>query len=114
MIENLENVIAGLSYKPGWSFSMIQVPDTRRNWRPVFIITATVRHAVTLEEVTFNIRRIVPRVALGSVGDFLHWWEDILAEAEFHELREFARYHGKLIDDPHEVNPAPAGHASPE
>ncbi len=94
---DLNNIIDKLSYKPGWEFWL------DAGW---LNIRAEVLHSETLLPVTFDIKRIIPRVAQTSEADFLSWWEDILMEAEYHELREFARYQGKLIDDPHESTPA--------
>lgn len=93
---DVNEVIAELSYKPGWTFR------EERGW---LHITAEVIHSETFQPVTFNIQRIIPRIAMVSHGDFLSWWEDILLEAEFHELREFARYKGELIDNPHISEP---------
>lgn len=93
---DVNEVIAELSYKPGWKFRAV------RGW---LIITAEVIHSETFQPVTFEIQRIIPRIATKGEAAFLSWWEDILMEAEFHELREFARYQGELIDNPHASEP---------
>lgn len=97
---SLKKAIRKLTYKPGWNFGYRE-----KLGRDVLVITAQVQHSITLELVTFDVRRIIPEVAKASVPAFLSWWEDILAEAELHEMREFARYDGKLIDDPHASTP---------
>jgi|ERR1700679_360603 len=89
---DVQEIVAELSYKPGWKFREV------RGW---LHITAEVIHSETFQPVTFNIQRIIPRIAMRGEAAFLSWWEDILMEAEFHELREFARYQGELIDNPH-------------
>lgn len=96
MMKNMEMLMGDLSYKPGWKFREV------RGW---LHITAEVIHSETLKPVTFNIQRIIPRIALADHQAFLSWWEDILMEAEFHELREFAKYRGVLIDNPHASEP---------
>jgi hypothetical protein len=94
---NFSETISRLSYKPGWSFSY------EHRIRATLVIHATVQHSKTLDTVRFDIRRVIPGVASGSTKAFLSWWEDMLIEAEIHEIREFARYDGRLVDDPHEV-----------
>lgn len=99
---DIAEAVSGLSYKPGWRFNL-EYGSGGRYW---LCITAAVLHSQTLQPVTFEVKRIIPRIALDDLVAFLSWWEDILAETEFHELREFARYKGELIDDPHESKPA--------
>lgn len=94
---NVEQVTKRLTYKPGWTF--------RINGGNL-IITAAVTHSTSLKPVTFDIRRLIPRVAQGNVEAYLSWIEDVIQEAEFHEMREFLRYDGRLIDDPHASEPA--------
>lgn len=93
---DLRSEVDALTYKPGWKFTTSAVLG-----RPQLIVTAAVLHSETLEPCTFEVKRIVPQVALADTKAFLSWWEDILAETEIHEMREFARYHGELIDNPH-------------
>jgi hypothetical protein len=102
MTMHLSEVISKLSYKPGWSFSY------EHRTRATLVIHATVQHSKTLDTVRFDIRRVIPEIASGSAEAFLSWWEDMLIEAEIHEAREFARYDGQLVDDPHEVIAATA------
>lgn len=97
LVIDAEKIISKLTYKPGWDFTLEQ-----RAGRDTLVIGATVQHSATLEMVRFQIRRIVPVVAILTQEAFLSWVEDELAEAEIHEMREFFRYDGKLADDPHE------------
>jgi hypothetical protein len=97
LVINTEEIIEKLTYKPGWDFT----PE-RKAGRDTLVIGATVQHSETLDMVRFRIRRIIPQVAMTAHPPFLSWVEDELAEAEFHELREFFRYDGRLVDDPHE------------
>lgn len=89
---DVKEVVAGLDYKPGWEF---------RVEGDNLIIVAQVLHSLTHEPVKFRVRRIIPRVVRDNEQMFLSWWFDMLHEAEFHEMREFARYNGHLLDDPH-------------
>ena len=95
-----EKVISKLGYKPGWDFSL-----EHRAGRDVLVIGATVRHSITLETVRFSVKRIIPQIA-GTLEAFLSWTGDMLAEAEIHEMREFFRYDGELVDDPHKSTAA--------
>jgi hypothetical protein len=90
---DVKEVVAGLDYKPGWEF--------RVEGDSNLIIIAEVLHSQTFEPVKFRVRRIIPRVVRDNEEFFLSWWLDMLHEAEYHELREFARYNGELLDDPH-------------
>src|ERR1700756_2703121 len=101
----LEEICESLSYKPGWSFlAGIARPSSLGYY--TLTITAAVQHSETGEPVTFDIRRVIPHVSLSSTEAFVSWVEDMLAEAEIHEMREFFRYKGKLVDSPHESKPA--------
>lgn len=92
-----EKIISKLSYKPGWDFTY----DRFCTGTHALVIHATVQHSQTLKTVTFQIRRIIPAVAVTTTEAFLSWVQDMLAEAEIHEMREFFRYNGELVDDPH-------------
>lgn len=96
---NLSEVVKNLSYKPGWHFALSTVilPEEETS----LFITAEVLDSRTLKPVQFAIRRLIPDLARSDEATFLSWWKTILKEAEYHELREFARYKGELIDNPH-------------
>lgn len=100
----LQGIISDISYKPGWHFSMeynnAGAAREADRWHSL-VISAEVLHSATFEPVTFVFRRIIPRVAQVDVTAFLSWAEDVIAEAEIHEMREFFRYKGELVNDPH-------------
>ncbi len=89
--------INDLSYKPGWKFTL----NYRSTGRHSIWVTAKVQHSTTLEWVTFDFERLIPRSVYDDLDGFLTWIEDITLEAEFHELREFLRFKGHLVNDPH-------------
>jgi hypothetical protein len=93
-----EKIISKLTYKPGWEFGL-----GHRAGYDTLVIHATVPHSVTLEPVTFSIKRVIPKMIILDQEQFLSWVEDMLAEAEIHEMREFFRYDGVLVDDPHKT-----------
>lgn len=88
------DMISKITYKPGWSFH--HVSD---EWGHSLKIMATVPHSETLEPTTFQFVRIIPWMEDEVM--FLRWFKAILMEAEIHELREFLRFDGQLVDDPH-------------
>jgi hypothetical protein len=101
-----QQVISDLSYKPGWTFDF----EPGRFFQPPrLIITAEVLDSHDPERtVRFTMKRVIPKI-IKTEEQFASWWEDIIIEAEIHEVREFLRYKGKLIDDPHEaVDVSPA------
>lgn len=100
-MSDLRDWIDGLKYKPGWKFSYDEGPG---DW-PVLRITAAVLHSETLEPVTFDIARFIPEFAVDDAGLFVKWVKTVLAEAEIHEMREFLRFYGHLVDSPHAVTP---------
>jgi hypothetical protein len=98
---NLWEVIKDLSYKPGWKYTL----NYRSTGRHSLWVTAKVQHSTTLEWVTFDFERLIPATVQNDLAGFLTWVEDITLEAEFHELREFLRYKGELVNDPHATTP---------
>lgn len=93
--------VGDLKYKPGWKFTL----NYRSTGRHSLWVTAKVQHSTTLEWVTFDFERMIPKTVQNDLAGFLTWIEDITLEAEFHELREFLRYKGELINNPHASRP---------
>lgn len=89
--------VGDLKYKPGWKFTL----NYRSTGRHSLWVTAKVQHSTTLEWVTFDFERMIPKTVQNDLAGFLTWIEDITLEAEFHELREFLRYKGELVNNPH-------------
>jgi hypothetical protein len=88
------NLISRVKYKPGWEFKLLT-----DEWGHTLQIQATVPHSRTLEPTTFHFLRIIPTLPDEKI--FLSWFKAVLKEAEMHELREFFRFDGELVDDPH-------------
>lgn len=97
-MDMLTETVLGISYKPGWTFGLDHTAG-----RDTLVIGAFVQHSATLDYVYFDIKRLIPSVAKRDRASFLSWVEDMLAEAEIHEMREFFRFRGKLYDSPHEA-----------
>jgi hypothetical protein len=91
-----EKIISKLSYKPGWSFAF-----EADQFYDVLVIRGVVPDSREPEmKLYFSTRRPVPDIDL-TEDQFLLWVRQLLMEAEYHELREYFRYDGKLVDDPH-------------
>lgn len=99
----LVKTVASLTYKPGWAFTYVPGDGTARP--DMLVIRAYVLHSETLKPVTFEIKRVIPRSVKLYVPTFISWVEDMLMEAEIHEMREFFRYKGVVWDNPHESTP---------
>lgn len=97
----LAELVSRISYKPGWSFTLGQdrvIQDY--TWLEV---RAQVRDSRNPEQtVEFVMKRIMPEY-LTTPALFLKWVKHVLTEAEIHEMREFFRFDGELVDDPHAV-----------
>ncbi len=90
-------IAADITYKPGWFFTY--EPGVRDQ----FVIHGEVADSRTGDTVRFKMRRIIPSALPKDMFMFLEWVKDILIEAEIHELREFLRFRGVLLDGPHQV-----------
>ena len=86
--------VSKIKYKPGWSFHHVN-----DEWGHTMRIMALVPHSVTLEPTLFQFVRIIP--PLPDETAFKGWMRVILKEAELHELDEFFRFDGELVNDPH-------------
>jgi hypothetical protein len=95
---NLEEEIGNLKYKPGWKFALSDY-----GYGDTLEITGQVydSQAEDLTPVTFVMSRLIPESVTSSAGSFTAWVKTLLMGAEYHELCEFFRYKGELVDDPH-------------
>ena len=97
----LAELVSRISYKPGWTFELRQ--DRIIEDYAWLEIKAQVRDSRNLEQtVEFVMKRTVPEY-LTTPSMFLKWVAYTLREAEIHEMREFFRFDGELVDDPHAV-----------
>lgn len=100
---DITEIAKSITYKPGWFFTY------EPGIRDQFVIHAEVIDSRTGEIAHFKMRRVVPSALPKDTMSFLAWVKDILLEAELHELREFLRFNGVLVDDPHEVEKVTTG-----
>jgi hypothetical protein len=98
----LAAAVLRLNYKPGWKFRLRRDAVTGL----ALVVTGAVLHSETLEPITFDLQRLVPECASSGTAVFVSWVRDVLTEVEVHELREFFRFDGKLVDSPHATMPA--------
>lgn len=98
-------MVSRIKYKPGWTFSVETLSWHGGDPDSTLSITASVYDSRNLDDrVEFTMRRIIPEFIVDQ-NTFLSWFKSVLKEAEFHELREFFRFDGELVDDPHAVRP---------
>jgi hypothetical protein len=104
--DDLKQVVSDLSYKPGWVFNVGQDMLGYGSRQYALFIRAQVQDSRVSEPrmIEFILQRFIPEY-IHTVAQFLSWWKAVLREAEDHEMREFARYQGELIDDPHASKP---------
>jgi hypothetical protein len=94
---DLRSIIEDHGYKPGWTFDAYlgahegvhlaiaaHFPDTYGNG-----------------DIDVQVERFVPRVARRDADHFLDWLLEQCERIEVHEAREFFRYKGELVSDPH-------------
>lgn len=99
----LAELVSRISYKPGWSFTLDHQDYVLQCDTLTLIIRAQVRDSRNLEQtVEFVMKRTIPEY-LTTPSMFLKWVAYTLREAEIHEMREFFRFDGDLVDDPHAV-----------
>lgn len=99
----LADLISRISYKPGWKFELRRETFLYSVTSSMLIITATVKDSRNPENtVEFVMQRMVPEY-LTDQELFLKWVKHTLMECEIHEMREFFRLDGELVDDPHAV-----------
>ena len=100
-----EQVIKDIDYKPGWSFEYkpgVSV-GSQEAW-PMLHITARVPNARGPGEIEFVVKRLIPDFVMAdSAAMLLEWVKTQIQGAEFHEVDEFFKYKGRLVDDPHQV-----------
>lgn len=100
-----EQVIKDISYKRGWSFTFKDGKSVgaQQAW-PMLHITAVVPNARGEGEIEFVIKRLIPDFVMNdSAAMLLEWVKTQIMGAEFHEIDEFFKYKGALVDDPHQV-----------
>lgn len=85
-----------VTYKAGWSFGLY---EDRWEGPHILIVVPTPNAYRPTETIELGVRSPLPPFA---DADALHsWLMWRLGRIESHELREFYRVDGKIVDDPH-------------
>ena len=101
--ESLAELVSRISYKPGWSFKLGRDGAVFQCDTYTLFIQAQVPDSRDPEQIVeFVMKRMVPEY-LHDEDMFLKWVKHTLTEAEVHEMREFFRFDGELVDDPHKA-----------
>lgn len=92
----LQNILKKVSYKPGWSFEIYDGEWEGQHLR----ITTVVPNAYSLNDnLEIDVHSVLPPI---PDEQYFHiWLMKRLARIEVHEMREFYRVDGKIVDDPH-------------
>lgn len=95
-LEQLRDEIARVSYRDGWTFEV-----RRTRWEgPVLVVrTRQPDSRADDEDVDLGIVSHIP--PMPTSGDFRLWLLWRVLRIASHEAREFLRYDGVPIDDPH-------------
>lgn len=95
--DQITALVARMSYRPGWALSVFIDP-----WEgPVFRVVADVDNAYDpgqRTELRIN-SRIPPCRDAAALFDWVCWR---LCQIEIHEAREFFRFDGAMLYDPHD------------
>lgn len=98
-IQEIQNHLTKVTYKPGWSFEAY----TGRWEYNHIIIRTEVPDAETPENtVTLDIHSMLP--PMSDTHQFDQWLMWRLARIEIHEMREFYKIEGKVVDSPHNLH----------
>jgi hypothetical protein len=99
-------LLASVRYKPGWEFLITDAYDS--NGLPDGRLVLTVSHReldVTnpknLITIVFNQMIEVSMLEAAGVEWFKHIIFEAIREAEMHELREWLKFDGENLEDPH-------------
>lgn len=106
---DIAQVIKDIAYKQGWTFefkdsSCAETHEHEQQAWPTLHITARVPNARGEGEIEFTVKRLIPDFVLkDSAAILVSWVKTQIQGVEFHEVDEFFKYKGKLVDDPHQV-----------
>jgi hypothetical protein len=94
-VKRLQEVVSRVTYKPGWTFEIYE-----GHWEGPHIAIHTVLPDSTGEgKLTICVHSMIPPQK--NTESFLEWLAWRLARIEVHEMREFFKYEGRVIYDPH-------------
>jgi hypothetical protein len=94
--KEIQDHVSKISYKPGWAFEVYDGEWEGQH----FVITTVVPDAYNLTEtVTLDVHSMLPPIPDKNYLNQWIMWR--LARIEVHEMREFFRVDGKIVDDPH-------------
>jgi len=120
----LEEELARYTYKPGWKLTIVGADhfisgDLFENmfaWTHLEIRYETIDSYHPERTIPIGARLIVPPYVAyeKDANAFRRWLEHNLDEMERHERREWLRYDGELVNDPHKVTKAKTAAAPTE
>lgn len=96
-LRKINDLLADVGYRPGWEFSTYE--DEYEG--PHIRIVATLINGYDTN-ITTDIGVNSPLPPFETEKEFLRWLSWRLRRIESHESREFFRYKGQLVSDPHQ------------
>lgn len=97
--QRLAQLVASLTYKPGWRFSVGNSDE--------YGITVHLNFDApdsNQPDVPFTGHIAVQVPAMINLEVFLHYIQHLVYKAEQHESKEWLRFEGRRIDEPHEAS----------
>jgi hypothetical protein len=100
----LRGIIEKITYKPGWNFSLRDEPSDLHYYytQSVFTITFSVPDAYGFSNMVTIVSQVMFSLEMFQDAErFVDWVMYQILDCEKHEMREFFRYDGVLVSDPH-------------
>lgn len=92
----IQAVLGDITYRPGWTFTL---QEGQPEGPHLFIVGPVVNSYQPHDTIDLGIRSPLP--PFRTVDDLLLWLAWRLRRIEDHESREWFRYRGEVVDDPH-------------
>lgn len=94
--KEIQDHLARVTYKPGWSF---EAYDGKWEGQHIVIRTSVPNAYNTKENTDLDVHSMLPPIPdTNYLNSWLMWR---VARLEVHEVREFFKVDGKIVDDPH-------------
>lgn len=101
-LEGMDRILAETTYKSGWRFWVDEDEGSLEGPRVrIFVIAANSREEGMID---LDIQTYPSPNDRASIEAFLRWLSWRVQRAESHESREFLKYQGQPIIDPHGVS----------
>jgi hypothetical protein len=105
-IKELQIELGRWDYKPGWHLEIVSDPNLPEWSRCTLIVRLDADDAREPgRKARIQSRHDLPGHLIDTSEEFARFLQEILLEAERHEMREWLRRDGEIFDDPHKEGP---------